>query len=122
MVMRKYEQEVARGIALMEQYFPGFRNDLDLRKLDMQSCEECVLGLKCGDYLDGLMKLGIYYLDLGNAEKMNRDAAYYGFSRLLSEEGAMTAVESLQQWQLLTEEWVRQLTEGEQTCESTKGK
>lgn len=38
------EHEIARGVNLLDQYSPGWEAHIDLRRLDMLSCENCVLG------------------------------------------------------------------------------
>ncbi len=45
---------VARGMALLDEKVPGWRERIELRDLDMTDCQLCVLGQIFGDYMDGL--------------------------------------------------------------------
>jgi hypothetical protein len=45
---------VARGAALLNERVPGWRERLQLRRLHMEDCEQCVLGQIYGDYVMGL--------------------------------------------------------------------
>lgn len=48
-----YETEVARGIALLDEKILGWRDRIDLGRLNIASCEDCILGQLYGDYFDG---------------------------------------------------------------------
>lgn len=53
------EKEVRAGIAFLDKKDPEWREDLDVDYLDMWDCENCILGQRHGDYLDGLAELGL---------------------------------------------------------------
>ena len=52
---------VARGAALLDAKRPGWEHEIDLRRLDLGSWCDCVVGQLFGDYSDGLGALGIHY-------------------------------------------------------------
>ena len=62
---------VIAGISLLNRECPYWFERIDLSKLDMMSCEYCILGQLYGDYCDGALQLGL------NAD----DAKDYGFDK-----------------------------------------
>lgn len=57
--MSDLDAKVARGIALLDDRMPGWRQRIDLDLLDMSSCDFCILGQLFGDYDDGFVALGL---------------------------------------------------------------
>ncbi len=53
-IVRKYEAEVAKGIALLDEKQPGWRERINLSALDMGHCGQCILGQVFGDYEIGV--------------------------------------------------------------------
>lgn len=54
------EARVARGVAVLNQQNPGWRDHIAPGDLDMGACERCVLGQAYGSYDDGLVSLDLY--------------------------------------------------------------
>jgi hypothetical protein len=97
----------------MEKRFPGFKERISTSLLDMDSCKMCVLGQECSSFMNGLRLLGlssddsmVKYWDIGN-KKVRIAAAHYGFSLV-----SKGQEEEEEEFDKLTKEWVRQLTEG----------
>lgn len=81
--------EVERGIALLDERVPGWRDRINLDDLDMGSITKCVLGQLFGQYVDGLNELfGDRYTFF--------DGAHYGFT---------TIAGSFASFGALTERW-----------------
>ncbi|UJQ86919.1 hypothetical protein SEA_TREAT_84 [Streptomyces phage Treat] len=57
--MRDYSNEVAKGIKVLDQQVPNWRQKIDVENLDLGSCSICVLGQVFGDYNDGIEKLNV---------------------------------------------------------------
>jgi hypothetical protein len=58
--MATIAERVARGAALLDEREPGWWQRIDLSKLDIKSCEDCIAAqLGKGDYLDGLHAIGV---------------------------------------------------------------
>jgi hypothetical protein len=62
-----FETRIERGMRLLDELEPGWRERVDLGRLDMSSCLTCILGQLYGDYTQGLSELGVW------------DAEAYGF-------------------------------------------
>jgi hypothetical protein len=60
-----FETEVARGIALLDEKVPGWRELIDLDRLDMEMAERrengccCILAQLYGGYIAGLEAIGL---------------------------------------------------------------
>ena len=60
-----FEAEVARGIALLDQKIPGWRQHVDVDRLDMEMAERrenacgCILAQLYGEYIAGLEAIGL---------------------------------------------------------------
>lgn len=52
-------KSVERGVELLDERLPGWRNVIDQEKLDMGDCKQCILGQLFGDYERGLILLGV---------------------------------------------------------------
>lgn len=50
---------VARGVALLDEKVPGWRDRLSPNYLNMGDCEDCILGQMYGWYEDGLAMVGL---------------------------------------------------------------
>ena len=98
-----FEEQVARGIALLDQKVPGWRDWIDLDRLDMRSvlyepgegCG-CILAQLYGDYDDGLYALELddtpvepYGFDTsGDRNKPGYAALTNAWKRALTRDGA----------------------------------
>lgn len=98
---------VARGVALLDEKRPGWRDRIDLDALDMRSSRDCVLGQLYADHEDvdwphrTAFHVGATEL-LGDVE----DAAAYGF-----ENGAeFRDLDAADEYAELTAEWRRVIT------------
>ena len=87
------EQQVKRGIALLDERAPGWRAKIDLAKLDMR--HRCVLEQVFGDYFTGLTQIG-----LGDDPDEYQDFGFTLFTK------------SDRPFDELTAEWKRQLITG----------
>jgi hypothetical protein len=95
--MRKYEQRVRNGIALLDQCYPGWRDSVILESLQMASCTRCVLGQLYGDYFKGA-----WHIARGNGSNNIREMAiHHGFS--------IPYISGDPRWELLRDEWVLQI-------------
>jgi len=70
-----YEQQIARGMALLDERRPGWREEIDPGSLDLEDDSMCVLGQLYGvdDFIDGLDAVGLsmyqpieHGFDIGN--------------------------------------------------------
>jgi hypothetical protein len=52
-------ERVERGAALLDERRPGWWDEVDVGRLDFDSCEECVLGQLWGSYGSGKKRLGL---------------------------------------------------------------
>jgi hypothetical protein len=55
--MTNLETRVARGAAWLDTFDPDWVDAIDLNALDLQSCEQCVLGQRFGRYDHGVTLL-----------------------------------------------------------------
>lgn len=54
-----FDEDVRRGMTLLDTEEPNWRYIIDLNSLDMSDCEECILGQIYGTYCEGRETLGI---------------------------------------------------------------
>lgn len=66
---------VARGMALLDKERPGWRERIDVAKLDLSSCYACVLGQLAGEYRTGANRLDIHEED----DRPDHNARLLGF-------------------------------------------
>ena len=52
--MDKFADRVAAGARLLDEYSERWWEDVDLDRLDLSSCTQCVMGQLFGEYGDGL--------------------------------------------------------------------
>jgi hypothetical protein len=52
------QENVNNGVALLDEKAPGWREKMNLDKLNMSNCIDCVLGQVFGDFFDGVTALG----------------------------------------------------------------
>jgi hypothetical protein len=55
--MNVIEERVARGAALLDEYVPAWFNKVDLDRLDIGNCTNCILGQVFGSYQVGFNTL-----------------------------------------------------------------
>jgi hypothetical protein len=82
---------VARGVELLDEKVPGWRQKITLDKLAMSSCSRCVIGQIFGYFDDLALIGGTAWLQPG----------YFGFDLGLGDAPA----ESLATWDALTDAW-----------------
>lgn len=56
-------EEIQRGIALLDAEKPGWQDDIDFTNLDMGDHDNCILGQIYGNYSRGRMALDIFDID-----------------------------------------------------------
>lgn len=52
-------ERVATGVAFLNEVLPGWEKKIVLESLDINYCEECILGQLFGDFDDGRDQLGL---------------------------------------------------------------
>lgn len=57
--MNKYIPAVKRGIKFLDENVPDWHDRVDVQKLDLGSCQECILGQLYGSFDDGYRELGL---------------------------------------------------------------
>lgn len=67
--MATVEERVASGAYMLDIFSPGWREKIDLARLDIRSCTSCVLGQVFGDYECGMKALGLWYRSEGITHK-----------------------------------------------------
>lgn len=99
-MMRRFEEQVKRGIALLDKKKPGWRNKVNINELQMHDCSACILGQVFGNY-----GLGLKYLCGG----WTFDVIKYsnGFS---STPFTGNKVQRKNDWDELRDEWILQLS------------
>ncbi len=50
---------VARGVALLDEKVPGWRERIDFETLDIERPKFCIVGQACGGYTEGMHRLGL---------------------------------------------------------------
>ena len=66
LTLKEARERVARGVKLLNEKKPGWKKKIDRERLDMSSCEDCILGQLFGSYRDGLYILKYaHFLDNG---------------------------------------------------------
>lgn len=56
--MQDFKENVARGVALLDEKKPGWYKQIDVKKLHLSSCTDCVLGQLYGSEADLGQKCG----------------------------------------------------------------
>lgn len=103
--MNNFEARVLKGIHLLDNSKPGWRDSIEIETLDLASMSECVLGQVFGDYETGVRSLGV---SLDMIDSYLEVQSSYGFDltyeELRSEHGG--------HYENLTQEWVKQIRPG----------
>jgi hypothetical protein len=81
--------QVAAGAALLDMKRPGWREEIDTDRLDVQFYDTCILGQLYGEFDEGLLALGLTYDEAGE----------HGFCGAFS------------RYDVLTDEWIAFLTQ-----------
>lgn len=58
--MPTVEERVASGAYMLDVHAPGWRDKIDLDRLNVRSCDDCILGQVFGEYTTGLIELGVW--------------------------------------------------------------
>lgn len=58
-----YEDDVLRGVELLDEEAPGWRDKIDLPSLHLMNCNSCVLGQVFGDFETGCNELGLTWYE-----------------------------------------------------------
>jgi hypothetical protein len=91
-----FEKEIARGAALLDQQFPGWDEHIDVERLDMLECADCIFGQFFGSYDDGVRTFPQFV-------RSNNERYSHGFS-------LKTNSENDPRWNELRDAWVRLIT------------
>lgn len=86
-----FKENVEKGVHLLNEKCPGWFEKIDLEKLFMQSCDECVLGQLFGNFIKGtgILLPGASAIDFGFS------ISAYNFRD--------------SDWSALREEWIKQI-------------
>lgn len=57
--MATVEDRVASGAYLLDLHAPGWREKINVDRLNVLSCQDCILGQVYGKYAEGMITLGI---------------------------------------------------------------
>lgn len=87
---RQAQTPVKKGMALLDQYEPGWRNAIKVEYLDVATTDRCVLGQVYGSFSIGLQTLS-------NKTGVSVDSVAHGF--------AIDAVTSADPYKVLTDDW-----------------
>jgi hypothetical protein len=98
--MTTVSERVAAGLALLDDRNPGAAERIDVDRLDIVDCADCMLGQAYGHYLAGLDRLGL----------SDEGAIEFGFTAAFDE--STTPYEVIgQRFDALTAEWRRVIAE-----------
>ena len=92
---------VERGASLLDEKRPGWENEIDVDRLDMNNFKNCVLGQVYGEYDAGLVQLGIRIL--------STEAIRSGFDAVTRESCPETTFSG--RYNALTEDWKQQIAD-----------
>lgn len=90
-----YEEQIKRGVALLDEARPGWREYVAVERLDVARADQCVLGQVFGSY-----QAGAYILGLSSTVAK----AGHGFTV-----GSSGTTPYHQQYAVLTAEWVQEI-------------
>jgi hypothetical protein len=97
------EMHVTNGARLLDELEPGWYAEIDLARLTMSDCEDCVLGQLFGGYGDGLKHLGL----------TDESGTTYGFDEIHDIEDYLPAPPSddfeFIQWEALRSLWINEI-------------
>ena len=84
---------VKRGVELLDREHPGWADKIDLRKFDLKSSSECVIGQVFGEYEDNVQRVV-------HADNLDGDDGYeYGFN--IDDAG------DSEEWHVAEDQWRR---------------
>ena len=105
----KYEEQVKRGIRLLDSAMPGWRKRIRIKNLDLHSGCNCILGQLYGEFVEGwceVRKFGSYIF--------RHDPPYCGFNIDIEEwMNADSSEERLALYEELEKEWLKHLRQEE---------
>lgn len=78
--MATVEERVASGVYMLDIFSPDWRKKIDLARLDIRSCRDCVLGQVFGEYEDGMRALGLWNAEEDKVTHPMVHPAMLGFS------------------------------------------
>ena len=104
--MIDYDTRVARGAALLDEKLPGWWQRVDLDRLDLSKCTDCVLGQLTGDYDSMATTLLIGPRANKYPLRGNAKAARLGFTLPPSDAEWLSPMR-LAEWAALTAAWKR---------------
>ena len=93
------DSAAAAGAAFLDEHVPGWRTRIDLSTLDLESCENCILGQLFDDFMFGLEHLGLVNLP-GEATRLGFDIIVRRQDRI---------IDALNYGRALQAAWERQL-------------
>ena len=91
-----YKKQIAKGVGWLNDNYPGWYNGVDVKRLEMSSCFNCVLGQLFGHYAFGKTKLP-------SEDNMCLAGIEHGFSVDLSNMMGLADIDA----KILTKEWVK---------------
>jgi len=95
---RELRRRVNQGVELLTVWSPLWFERVDLERLDLGNCRQCVLGQLTGDFNFGLTKTGLSH----------HAAENYGFT--LPPGASVSEMRKRpSEWKMLTAEWRRQI-------------
>lgn len=74
-----YREAVKRGAKMLDEKRPGWEGEINIARLELSRCSQCILGQLYGHYWKGTEKLNIDSDSWGADE---RNPAWFGFDRL----------------------------------------
>lgn len=98
-------ERVARGVALLNEQVPGWRERIDQDSFSLESCHMCVFGQLYGEYYLGESK---FFDQFGRGRY--EMAAAYGFTQGLNDPEFADQEDAL--WDELTEAWLTSIRAG----------
>lgn len=99
-----YEEEIARGMALLDDQEPGWYKKISLKELALGSTSYCVLGQVYGDFDDGIRQLfdGDEHDGVYSETGPYKFVRSHGFDLPLAEGNVLSRVDEYDQF---TDEW-----------------
>lgn len=103
--MNNFESRVLKGIHLLDNNKPSWRDSIEIETLDLSSVFSCVLGQVFRNYEEGVRSFGISSDMIGNYLEVQSS---YGFDLTHEELNG----DRDEHYESLTQEWVKQICQG----------
>ena len=95
---------VLAGARLLDEQCPKWEKDIDLERLEMDSCRRCILGQLFGDYNNGKLALGLItgavfgFNEVGSEDVMKFPELTAMWKRLVARRRLQTATADLKKY------------------------